>query len=308
MESIDKNTFSGIVVALKANYLEVELDLPSQKLLSKTFYIKGLVRFLCTRRSRLDYQGDYVNVGDYVTIESINLQNSRAVVSKVEPRKTLLSRPAVANVTQVIVVLSFCKPTFDLDQACRFLISAEENDLDVCLLLNKRDLLSEDFVQEQLNRLRSWGYKTIAISTITGQGFSEFKQVLLDSSLTVLSGPSGVGKTSLLNALLPNASLKVGALSERLERGRHTTRHVELYTLEGGARIADTPGFNRPKLPLDPKLLQIFFPELRSQLANYPCKFRDCMHIDEMGCGVEKTWERYNTYKKFLGEIINYHR
>jgi len=294
-----------MVVALQANYLEVELegsDSIAMTNLSRSQELRPC-RLLCTRRTRLHHREQSVHVGDRVVVEAIDWQACRAVVSQVEPRSSWLSRPPVANITSVAVVLSLKEPLFDPDQATRFLLSAEQTGLDVHLVLSKQDLINSDQLAQQLERLRKWGYRPLTISVKKGDGLIQLKDELKNSRLAVLCGPSGVGKSSLLNCLLPSLSLRVGEVSGRLQRGRHTTRHVELFRLGEGSFVADTPGFNRPELPADPRDLAALFPELRSQLEPFPCRFRDCLHHDEPGCGMNKDWERYPLYKRCLDEM-----
>ena len=290
---------AGIVVALQANYLEVELDHPP----------KGIPeRLLCTRRMRLSHRGAAVYVGDRVQVQAIDPVQARAVVAAVERRSSWLTRPPVANVSLVAVALAVDQPAFDADQASRFLLTAERTGLPVQVLLTKCDLLDDDRLALLRDRLRGWGYEPLLLSSETGLGMESLRRRLQDSALSVLCGPSGVGKSSLLNTLLPNLTLRVGALSGRLQRGRHTTRHVELFPLTQGSRVADTPGFNRPDLPEDPRELVMLFPELRDQLDPWPCRFRDCLHRGEPGCGVHRNWERYSLYTAGLMECSSVSR
>ena len=305
MVADDAPRLAGMVVALQANFLEVELEIPNQVSLVG---LTGLTdvrrsRLLCTRRTRLDHRGAAIHVGDRVWLEAIDWQQCRAVVADVEPRQSWLNRPPVANVTAVVVALAVKQPCFDSDQASRFLLNAEQTGLAVHLILTKRDLITSDQLEQQLVRLRAWGYRPMAVSVQSGEGLDSLQDQLSSNRLAVLCGPSGVGKTSLLNKLLPQASLRVAAVSGRLQRGRHTTRHVELYRLCEGSLVADTPGFNRPELPGDPRNLALLFPELRRQLETRPCRFRDCFHRDEPGCEVDKSWERYPIYKRCLKEM-----
>ena len=288
-----------MVVALQANYLEVELDQVSELIPS---------RLLCTRRMRLSHRGKAVYVGDRVRVEAIDVSHARAVVSHVEPRVSFLTRPPVANASTVVVALAVDQPAFDPDQASRFLLTAERTSLVVQLVLTKTDLLEPEALERLRVRLQAWGYSPLLVSTGSGLGLSELKQSLAGSSLSVLCGPSGVGKSSLLNALIPELDLRVGAVSGRLQRGRHTTRHVELHHLGAKARVADTPGFNRPDLPDDPRNLEVLFPELRAQLEPHPCRFRDCLHRDEPGCGVTRDWERYPIYRRAVEDLLGLNR
>ena len=288
-----------MVVALQANYLEVELDQVSEVIPA---------RLLCTRRTRLSHRGEAVYVGDRVRVEAIDVSHARAVVSHVEPRVSFLTRPPVANATTVVVALAVDQPAFDPDQASRFLLTAERTSLVVQLVLTKTDLLEPEALERLRERLQAWGYPPLLVSTCSGRGLSKLKQSLAGSSLSVLCGPSGVGKSSLLNALIPKLDLRIGAVSGRLQRGRHTTRHVELHRLGAQARVADTPGFNRPELPDDPRNLEVLFPELRAQLEHHPCRFRDCLHRDEPGCGVTRDWERYPIYRRAVEELLGLSR
>ena len=290
---------AGIVVALQANYLEVELDQAPEQ---------GLSRLLCTRRTRLSHRGEAVHVGDRVRVEAIDPVQARAVVSGVEPRSSWLTRPQVANVSLVVVALAVDQPAFDPDQASRFLLTAERTELPVQLLLTKGDLVEEDQRSALVERLMGWGYDALVVSSQTGVGIEDLRQRLQDTELAVLCGPSGVGKSSVLNRLMPHLALRVGAVSGRLQRGRHTTRHVELFSIAPGARVADTPGFNRPDLPDDPSELGVLFPELRAQLSPWPCRFRNCLHKQEPGCGINRDWERFAFYKEALQECSDLSR
>ena len=281
-------------MALQANFLEVELD-------HAPVGMPG--RLLCTRRTRLAHRGAAVHVGDRVHLDAIDQGQARAVVADVEPRTSWLSRPAVANVSTVVVALAVEQPRFDPDQASRFLLTAERTGLAVQLLLTKCDLIDAAERSSFRSRLSGWGYDPLLISSATGEGIESLRQRLLSSELAVLCGPSGVGKSSALNALMPNLSLRVAGLSGRLQRGRHTTRHVELFSLSPGVRVADTPGFNRPDLPDDPAELGALFPELQRQLDPWPCRFSDCLHRGEPGCGVSREWERYSLYVRALDDL-----
>ena len=125
------------------------------------------------------------------------------------------------------------------------------------------------------------------------------------TKLTVLAGPSGVGKTSLINHLIPTVSLPTSSVSKKLKRGTHTTRLVELFAIGNGSLLADTPGFNRPEIVCEPSDFAFLFPEFRTQLSNSQCKFRNCLHRDEPGCVIDKDLERYPFYRENLEEMIN---
>ena len=296
----------GVVVALKANYVIVELDFKQEISSVINRPLDSLSnRFLCTIRKRMIHKGCFISVGDYVFIEAIDWNSARAVVSDVEPRKTWIDRPPVANVTEIFVMLSAKDPTFDFDQASRFLLTAEKTGLEVSLVISKSDIIIPNKLNTHIERLKGWGYQPFPISVVDGQGINALLKKLKTAKLSVLCGPSGVGKSSLLSYLLPDESIAIGLLSGRLKRGRHTTRHVELYSLGQGSLVADTPGFNRPDLKVDPINLAFLFPELRTQLLSQSCRFRDCLHRDEPGCALDRDWERYSYYREFLDEMIS---
>ena len=154
-------------------------------------------------------------------------------------------------------------------------------------------------------RDRSWGYDCIPVSIHNSQGIDSLIERLRKTKLTVLAGPSGVGKTSLINHLIPTVSLPTSSVSKKLKRGTHTTRHVELFAIGNGSLLADTPGFNRPEIVCEPFDFAFLFPEFRTQLSNSQCKFRNCLHRDEPGCVIDKDLERYPFYRENLEEMIN---
>lgn len=260
---------------------------------------------LCTRRTRLKKIGQQVMVGDRVVIEEPDWLGGRGAIADVLPRESQLDRPAIANVNQILLVFAVADPPLEPYQLSRFLIKAESTDLDVLLCLNKSDLISPETQQEISDRLMSWGYQPIFISVEKGINIEQITQYL-KGRITVIAGPSGVGKSSLINQLIPNINLRVGEVSGKLARGRHTTRHVELFELPNGGLLADTPGFNQPDLDCLPEELIYYFPEAKARLENANCKFSDCLHRDEPDCVVRGEWERYEHYLEFLSDAIAY--
>jgi len=287
----------GIVVALKANFLIVDINLK----------LSGKFRLLCTRRNKLNYKGSFIDVGDKVFVESIDYKNKRAVIYDVEPRKSFLKRPAVSNVTLIAVCLSVDEPSFDTEQTSRFLITAESANIKPLIVLTKIDLIKTNDLNIYMNKLKLWGYDSVPVSIKNVKGIDLLLERFRETSLTVLAGPSGVGKTSLINHLIPSLSLPTSSVSKKLKRGTHTTRHVELFAIGNGSLLADTPGFNRPDLVSNITGFADLFPEFRAQLANSKCKFRNCLHRDEPGCVISKDLERYSFYRENLEEMIKSH-
>ena len=296
--------FKGIVVALKANFLIVEIDFRNFKDASMDQFSKKIT-LLCTRRSKLDYQGLFIDVGDKVSIESIDYKNKRAVVFDVEPRQSFLKRPSVANVTLVTICISVDEPLFNIEQVSRFLLTAECANIKSLIILTKIDLITKDELILYINQINSWGYDCVPVSIQNLQGIDTLIERFRKTKLTVLAGPSGVGKTSLINHLLPTVSLPTSSVSKKLKRGTHTTRHVELFAIGNGSLLADTPGFNRPEIVCEPSGFAFLFPEFQTQLSNSQCKFRNCLHRDEPGCVIDKDLERYPFYRENLEEMIN---
>jgi ribosome biogenesis GTPase / thiamine phosphate phosphatase len=280
----------GTVVSAQANYYAVRLD-------------GGAMLPLCTRRDRLRKIGQQVMVGDRVRVEEPDWGQGRAAIGQVFERRSVLDRPPVANADQILLVFALHEPALDPNQLSRFLIKAESTGIAVCLCLSKCDLLSEQAQGEWSDRITTWGYNPVLISTQAGIGLSELTQ-RLSKNMTIVSGPSGVGKSSLINQLIPQSDLRVSAVSGKLGRGRHTTRHVALFDLPQGGLLADTPGFNQVDLDCTPEELGRYFPEVRRRLTDRQCQFANCRHREEPGCVVRGNWERYGLYRLCLDEAL----
>ncbi|MEB3356268.1 MAG: small ribosomal subunit biogenesis GTPase RsgA [Synechococcales bacterium] len=298
----------GTVLSVQANYYWVKLDsLPllengGQRLPTSPSSEDGFM-LLCTRRSRLKKIGQQVWVGDRVIVDEPDWIGQRGAISQVLPRSTELDRPPVANANQILLVFALAEPELDPLQLSRFLVKAESTALEVSLCLNKSDLLTPEQQRQWCDRLQQWGYSPTIISIQAQTGLTTIREQLAHR-VTVISGPSGVGKSSLINHFIPTVDQRVSAVSGKLGRGRHTTRHVELFELPNGGLLADTPGFNQPDLDCTPAELGHYFPEVRQRLDQQACQFSDCLHRDEPNCAVRSDWERYEHYLTFLEEAI----
>ncbi len=309
----------GTVMAVQANYYWVRLDVGSAlehqddhsggenggevKTQNSKLKTQNSKLLLCTRRTRLKKIGQRVMVGDRVQVEEPDWVDGRGAIAQVWPRRSELDRPPVANADQILLVFAVAEPVIEPYQLSRFLIKAESTGLAVCLCLSKSDLISATEQRAWQARLTEWGYEPLLISIKGAIGLPELTQ-RLSEKITIVSGPSGVGKSSLINQLIPTVDLRVGAVSGKLERGRHTTRHVELFELPRGGLLADTPGFNQPDLDCPPAELGHYFPEIIARLTETQCQFNDCSHRDEPGCVVRGDWERYAHYLEFFAEAL----
>lgn len=284
---------TGTVVACQANYYQVRLAVEDRR-----------SYFLCTRRARLKKLGQQVVVGDQVMVEEMDWQDQRGAIATIHPRNNLLDRPPISNVDQILLVFALAEPALDPTQLSRFLIKAESTGIPVTLCLNKRDLLSQDVLEQWQTRLQNWGYHPLFLSVQEDAELPSALMTALNQRVSVVAGPSGVGKSSLLNRLVPDVDARTNTVSGKLGRGRHTTRHVELFELPSGGLLADTPGFNQPDLTCDVETLMRCFPEIRQRQE--PCQFNDCLHRDEPGCKVRGNWERYDHYLAWLDEVLQH--
>jgi ribosome biogenesis GTPase len=246
-------------------------------------------------------------VGDYVEFELTGL--GEGVVTSVQPRQTELLRPPIANVEQAVVVCSLREPDFGQMPVDRFLIHGEREGLEMVICLTKYDLLEDESEVERICAIyEPAGYPVFTTSVRTQTGIVELKKQLI-GKVSVFAGQSGVGKSSLLNQILPHQQLQTGSVSEKLGRGRHTTRQVELILLEEGGQVADTPGFSQLTFQgFEPEKLTHYFPEFREHAVL--CRFRGCMHVNEPKCEVQAAVKRreihqgrYQNYLQFLAEI-----
>ncbi|MCC8357606.1 MAG: ribosome small subunit-dependent GTPase A [Oscillospiraceae bacterium] len=259
----------------------------------------------CRAKGRFRKEGITPLVGDRVLVEDGG--NGTGTVSEVLPRKNAFSRPAVANVDYLVMLLSAALPVTDPFLADRVTVRCEKNHCGVMLVINKCDLEpGNDLYEIYMNT----GYPLFRVSAATGEGIEALKAAL-GGKICCFTGNSGVGKSSLINTIAPDFHIPTGAVSEKLGRGRHTTRHVELFDLGGGTLLCDTPGFasfgDETEEPITTEELPLLFPEFN--MLQGSCRFDDCTHRAEPGCAVREAVEagqihrsRYSSYLRLYEE------
>lgn len=244
-------------------------------------------------------------VGDRVIIQSTSA--SSGVIEGVYPRRNHLIRPAVANIDQLVVVFAAISPEPDFLLMDRLTVIGQKNNLSVVICISKTDLDKDDTLKIVIERFEDTGYPVIGISNKTQQGFTALKETL-KGKISTLSGPSGVGKSTLLNTLRPDFNLPVATVSEKTQRGKHTTTCCELLEVMEDSFVVDTPGFTSLELSgLELPELENYFPEFR-KFSN--CRYTSCIHENESYCAIKKAVEdgelnkaRYQNYLALLKEI-----
>ena len=281
------------------------------KALSGFYYVAADGQIIdCKARGRFRLDGSSPLVGDRVQC-SLDA-NGKGRVDVVQPRKNWFIRPAVANIDTLVFIAANTNPVTDPFLVDRFSVIAAEADCELVICLNKADL---DPADELYGIFTKAGFPVVRTSAETREGIEELRG-LLSGKVSAFSGNSGVGKSSILNALLPEARIKTSEVSEKLGRGKHTTRHVELYALGEDTYIADTPGFASLDVTMTNVILkeqlQYDFPDFQPYLGK--CRFHDCAHLKEPGCAVteavaagEIAQSRYRSYAR-LYEISAQHK
>lgn len=273
------------------------------------YYVKSdQTLYECKARGIFKKEGITPMVGDKVTIGITDPEEKLGVIESISERKTELLRPVVANVEQAIVVFAIKNPLPNMMLLDKMLVLAEDSGLEIVVCFNKGDLdVDFDFEKYQSIYERA-GYKVIKTCALLGEGIDDLKAVL-KGKISVFSGPSGVGKSSILNALHEGFSLQTGELSDKIKRGKHTTRHSELLELGQESIVVDTPGFTSLNMQhIELEELQYCFPEIERYRGE--CQFDDCTHINEPKCGIkdkvdsgEIAKERYDAYIYMYHEI-----
>ncbi|MCM1056803.1 MAG: ribosome small subunit-dependent GTPase A [Firmicutes bacterium] len=247
-------------------------------------------------------------VGDDVELDVLDKEKALGNIRELLPRRSELIRPAVANVDQALVIFSIVKPKPNFNLLDRFLIMMEQQKVLCIICFNKQDIDMENEGAAYREIYESCGYRTLCVSAEQGTGMQELKELLAGKTTTV-AGPSGVGKSSLVNRLQSGTVMETGQISERIERGKHTTRHSELIAMGEDAYILDTPGFSSLSLfDLEKEQLAGYYPEF-GEYEKY-CRFGGCSHVAERECGVREAVEqgkisrlRYGNYCLLYGEL-----
>ena len=241
-------------------------------------------------------------------ITVLNEETKKGNLDDILERKNFLIRPAVANVDQTLVIFAAAKPDPNLNLLDRFLIMMEQKDIPVILVFNKQDVAEQEKLAELVEIYENCGYQVLCVSALQENGISEIKEILRGKTSTV-AGPSGVGKSSIINLLQSDVYMETGNISEKIERGKHTTRHSELISIEKDTYIFDTPGFSSLYVTdMEKEELKTYFPEFAAYEDE--CKFLGCVHVNEPVCGVKEALKagkisqsRYENYKLLYEEL-----
>ncbi len=252
-------------------------------------------------------------VGDNVEFDVLSEEECLGNIVEILPRENSLIRPAVANIDQAMIVFAVADPEPNLNLLDRFLVTMEAQDVPVVICFNKTDLGKEGEADRLAEIYRNAGYEVHLSCALEGDGIEAIHD-LLRGKTTALAGPSGVGKSSLTNRIQPEAEMETGAVSEKIRRGRHTTRHSELFFVEKETFVMDTPGFSSIFVDdMKPEELKDYFPEFEAYEPE--CRFLGCVHVGERECGVKDAVKagkiagsRYDNYRLIYDELKNKRR
>lgn len=249
-------------------------------------------------------------VGDDVKIEVLAGEGQKGSITALLPRRNELLRPNVANIDQALIIFAMAKPAPSFNLLDRFLVMMQQKELPCIICFNKKDIAESEAEERLAKAYRDCGCRVLFVSAKEKVGI-EALRALLEKKTTTVAGPSGVGKSSLVNCLHKSSVMETGEISERIERGKHTTRHAELLFSEDGTYLMDTPGFSSLSLfDLEKEELSAYYPEFAPYTDN--CRFRGCVHISEPVCGVKAALAdgqisrvRYENYVMLFEELKN---
>lgn len=271
-------------------------------------FVEGCGIYECKAKGIFRNQRVKPLVGDDVEIELLDEQEKTGNIICLLPRRSELIRPAVANVDQALVIFAAAKPKPNLSLLDRFLIMMDRQEVETIICFNKKDQVSDEEISKLQKIYGGCKSKILFISAARQEGIEEVRD-LLKGHTTTVAGPSGVGKSTLINLLVPAAGMETGNISEKIDRGKHTTRHSELFRMETGSYIFDTPGFSSLDLgEMEKEELRFSFPEFREHEG--ACRFQGCIHDKEPGCAVKAaveagqiSRERYDSYIGLFQEL-----
>lgn len=271
-------------------------------------HVEGKGTYEC--KAKGIFRKDHIKplVGDNVLTDVLDEEQMLGNIREILPRRNALIRPAVANVDQALIIFAIVKPNPNFNLLDRFLIRMQRQNLPAVICFNKQDIASAGEKEALRQAYETCGYRVLFISVLEDEGLEEVRE-LLRGRTTTLAGPSGVGKSSLINRLAPQANMETGVISAKIERGRHTTRHSEIIALGDETYLVDTPGFTSLDISeITKEELGSYYPEF-VQYEPY-CKFSGCAHISEPSCGVKNAVEaggisrvRYDNYRILYQEL-----
>lgn len=272
------------------------------------YYVELQDRRIIECKARGKFRKEKISpvVGDKVIIEVA--EDEKGVIEEILDRKSLLIRPVVANVDQAFIVFAIKRPEINFMLLDKLLILAEHNNIEAVICINKSDLDDDEEFEQIKEKYTKIGYDVIKTNGHTKEGVELLKEYM-KHKISVFVGPSGVGKSTLFNQLQNRVKMETGKLSDKIDRGKHTTRHAELIEIDPGSYLVDTPGFSSMNLDfLEPSDLQYVFKDFDNYLNC--CKFTSCLHDKEKDCRIKQEVEqgnisktRYETYVGLLNEL-----